>query len=436
MALSPLAAATLDQEARSLLSRLDRVRPFALIMPTVAAARIPAAAGLHIERHLLAKRRELRGLVARYVRWLARSGRSVTPAEAQRRYAFLRLKFNAVLTQLDIFADVLTQRGEHENGVWLAGLDAVAADALALPGQLFEPPPVMTYLDRGHGAAIRRARTRLPGGGDNPVAIVRVPRERMVGSGIASSLVHEVGHQGAALLDLVGSLRRALSARARGAEARRAGGEAPAWRLWERWISEIVADFWSLARVGVAATQGLMGVVSLPRAFVFRINTDDPHPFPWIRVKLSVAFGQTLFPHPQWRRLDRLWEAFYPRAGLDPRSLRTIRVLEATLPSFVELVAHHRPARLQGRSLRHAFPLSDRQPWRLQNLFAHWQERPSAMLTAPPTLVFAVLGQARQDRLLGPAEESRTVARLLTRWALARAVKSGPAASRCRCQAA
>jgi len=33
------------------------------------------------------------------------------------------------------------------------------------------------------------------GGGENPVAIVRVPRERMVGNGIASSLVHEVGHQ-------------------------------------------------------------------------------------------------------------------------------------------------------------------------------------------------------------------------------------------------
>ena len=60
----------------------------------------------------------------------------------------------------------------------------------------------MCYLDRGHGAAIRRARARLPGGGMSPVAIIRVPRERMVGAGIASSLVHEVGHQAAALLDL------------------------------------------------------------------------------------------------------------------------------------------------------------------------------------------------------------------------------------------
>jgi hypothetical protein len=57
--------------------------------------------------------------------------------------------------------------------VWLSGLDVVAADALALPAY-YESPPVICYLDRDVGAAIRRARTRMPGGGENPVAIVRV----------------------------------------------------------------------------------------------------------------------------------------------------------------------------------------------------------------------------------------------------------------------
>lgn len=42
------------------------------------------------------------------------------------------------------------------------------------------------------------------------MAIIRVLRERMVESGIASSLVREVGHQGAASLDLVSSLRPPL----------------------------------------------------------------------------------------------------------------------------------------------------------------------------------------------------------------------------------
>jgi hypothetical protein len=419
MALSPLAASTLEMEARALVTRLSRAKPFALIMPMLAAANVGAVTSGSIERYLMKGRRELRRLAKAYLGWLkSRAGRQSSAAEAQRRLSFLRLKFNAVLTQLDIFADALTQRGEHDNGVWLAGLDVVAADALVLPGRPFEPPPVMIYLDRGHGAAIRRARTRLPGGGENPVAIIRIPRERMVGSGIASSLVHEVGHQGAALLGLVDSLRQAL----RTEQSRHQGDQHLAWGLWERWISEIVADLWSVAKVGVAATQGLMGVVSLPRAFVFRIHVDDPHPFPWIRVKLSAAAGEQLYPHPQWDQLARLWESFYPREGLAARSLRIIQALEATLPAFVRLLLAHRPQALRGKTLHQGFPTGERQPRQLRALFQVWRSSSQEMHKALPTVFFAALGQAKQDRKLGPELESRMVADQLNRWALRRAL--------------
>src|SRR5262245_23739704 len=299
MATDSDAKTMLAYETRAMLARLARVKPFALQESMLPAAALLPAAQVAIDRFLVAGRRELRRLLHRYLQWLHQpAGQAATPAEAQRRFTILRLKFNIVLIQLDMFADVITQRSENETGVWLSGLDVVAADALALPAY-YESPPVICYLDRDIGAAIRRARTRMPGGGENPVAIVRVPRERMIGTGIASSLVHEVGHQAAALLDLVGSLRPALRAMQR--------ETAPAqfvWRLWERWISEIVADLWSVARVGIAATLGLMAVVSLPRAFVFRMNANDPHPMPWIRVKLSAAIGEALYPHPQWRRLS------------------------------------------------------------------------------------------------------------------------------------
>ncbi|MFL6199944.1 MAG: hypothetical protein ACJ76J_12250 [Thermoanaerobaculia bacterium] len=419
MTLSPLAASTLGLEARALLSRLSRVKPFALIMPRVPAAGITPTASKVIDHYLLQGRRELRQKVQAYLRWLEGPGRGATPEEAQRRFSLLRLKFNAGLTQFDIFADALTLRSEHDNGTWLAGLDVAAADALELAAPFYDPPPVVTYLDRGHGAAIRRARTRLPGGGENPVAIVRIPRERMVGSGIASSLVHEVGHQGAALLDLVDSLRQALRER----QGATQGDEKRAWELWDRWISEIVADFWAMAKLGIAATQGLMAVVSLPRAFVFRIQTDDPHPFPWVRVKLSAATGAMLYPHPQWAAFDRLWESFYPREGLDPERLRVIESLEATMPAFIRLLTGHRPKALRGSALAEVFPIRERQPARLQALFEAWRREPSRMRRAAPTLVFAVLGQAKQDRKLSPEGESRLVGDLLNHWAVRRALR-------------
>lgn len=414
MAANSIASWFLGQEARALLTRLSRVKPFVLYQTMVPAAGVPLTAQTAIENYLANGRRKLRSSVYRYLKWLnGPEGQSATPAEVQRRFTFLRLRFNVVLSQFELFSDVLTQRSEHEHGVWLAGLDDVAADALTLPGGYYEVPPVICYLDRGLGAAIRRARTRLPGGGENPVAIIRVPRERMVGSGIASSLVHEVGHQGSALLDLVNSVRPVLQG------LQKSGGKGQnAWHLWERWISEILADFWSVARVGVASTLGLIGLVSLPRPFVFRINVDDPHPIPWIRVKLSCALGKELYPHPQWDRLSSLWESFYPTTDLNDEKRGLLAILEATMPGFVALLINHRPKSLRGKSLIEVMSVSERQPNRLATYYQAWRTSPSQMRVAPPSLAFAVIGQARADGKMSPEEESRILAKLLTHWAL------------------
>ncbi len=404
----------LEQEARALLTRLARIKPFALHETMLPAASLSPAAQTGIERYLMQGRRELRGLIQSYISWLRGPfGRRATPAHAQRLFSLLRLRFNAVLTQFDLFNDALTQRSENEIGVWLSGLEIVSTDALTIPGHYYDVPPIICYLDRGVGAAIRRARTRLPGGGENPVAVIRIPRERMVGSGIASSLIHEVGHQASALLNLVNSLRPVLQGMQRGS-----GAYSAIWSLWERWISEIVADFWSVARIGIASTLGLMGVVSLPRAFVFRLNRDDPHPAPWMRVKLSCAIGQALYPHPQWGRLARLWEAYYPLDGLDAAQRRNYEALQATLPGFVALLINHRPQSLRGRSLAEALQVQNRQPQQLQALFSAWGQEPARMYQASPVLAFAVIGQARIDGRMSPEQESAILAKLLTHWAL------------------
>ena len=403
----------LSQEARAMLTRLERIKSFAMSETMVPAAALTVEAQAAIEGCLQRGRRELNEQLQRFLAWVeGPDGQWAPPDRLQRRFTFLRLRFNVVLGHFDIFSEAMSQRSEADNGVWLAGLDVVAKDALELPGYC-AAPPVLCYLARGPGAAIRRARTRLPGGGENPVALIRVPRERMIGSGIASSLIHEVGHQGAALLDLVPSLRQDFARLRVRSEA-----EQQALQLWERWISEVVADYWSVARVGMAATFGLLGVVSLPRPFVFRPNADDPHPMPWVRVKASCAMGDALYPHPQWAELARLWEQLYPLEGLDAERRRLIAALEASVPRVVQLLVEHRPQALRGRTLAQVMNTQERQPARLAALLDGYRARRQSIRRAPPALAFAVIGQARCSGRLTPEEEGDALADLLRYWAL------------------
>lgn len=402
----------LVNEAESLLTRLSDMKPFAMNMPMVLAATISDEAMRGITELLIKGYRELKHKVGSYINWVKHSQHTgITPENAQARYAFLKLRFNALLDQMDIFADVLAQRAEHETGTLVAGLDALASDAIKVKPCLYSPPPLICFLERGHGAAIRRARTRLPGGDLNPVAVIQVPRERMIGSGIASSLIHEVGHQGAALLNLVETLRDAI--RKRQTHSR----HKVSWDCYYRWISEIIADFWAMAHLGIGATVGLMSVVSLPKYFVFRINLEDPHPFPWIRVKLSLAFGKVLYPHPQWHRYEQLWERMYPRYGATPSTQALLEQLELTMPEFTQLVINHQSEKLGDKKLIDLFPFRSRQPAHLQHLFSTWKFSPEEISKAPPSLLFAVVGQARADASISPAKESEWLKRWLNNWA-------------------
>jgi hypothetical protein len=413
-AMSPCAQALrlLEQEVLGIRARLDAQLPYALQMPMVPAANVSDEAMAAIEKHMQAARRQLRVHIAHFLRQLREM--AATPhnvALAQRRYALLKLFFHAALTHFEIFAEVLTQRSQHGTGVWLSGLDVAAQDGLRQPGVLIAAPPVICYVERGHGGAIRRARTRLPGGGNNPVAVIRMPRERMVGTGVAASLFHEVGHQAAALLDLANAYKRA-------SPGRMARGH-PVWGAWERWISEILADLWAVSRVGIAATCGLMSVVSLPRAFVLRINLDDPHPAPWIRVKLSVAMGKALYPHPQWDQLEQVWERLYPRSQMSPGQRKAFDALDRAIPQFVAVLLAMHPPALRGRSLGAALRLPDRHPEHLLRVWHAVKLRPQQLLADTPTLAFAVLGQARYSGLLPASQELKVIAELLQRWALA-----------------
>ena len=232
--------------------------------------------------------------------------------------------------------------------------------------------------------------------------------------------MHETGHQAAALLGLVESLRPDIQRARRGL----AGPERIAWQLWERWISEIVADLYAIARAGVASTMGLIGLVSLPRAFVFRMAPDDPHPFAWIRVHVSCAFGDALYPDPQWRQLAQVWTSMYPMDRLPAGRVRVIRALLDSMPAFLRLVLGHRPASLRGRTVGDVLRSEDRSPDRLVRRYRAWTANPAAIRRTRPALAFAVVGQARARGLLTPEGEDRLLGRLISYWALQSTLQS------------
>ncbi|MEV0799452.1 hypothetical protein AB0I34_17290 [Kribbella sp. NPDC050281] len=413
MTAMPDAVWFLEQECRALRTRLALVQPFVLHESMLPAAALAPDALLAVERFLIQGREELRRRLDAYYDWLLGAGASAPPDEQQRRFVSLRWRFNDVLTQFDTFQQAITQRSESRIGIWLSGLDVAARDALQLPG--IAVPPIICYLDRGQGAAIRRARTRLAGGDPSPTALVLIPRERMIGSsGIASSLLHECGHQVAALLELVPSLHHEVRRYAR----RRPDDERPAWQLWQRWLSEIVADLHSVGKLGIGSTLGLMGVVSLPRVFVLRMTEGDPHPFPWIRVHLSCALGDVLYPHPQWAAVARLWDELYPATGLDAARQRLFATLRRTCPLLAGLLAGHRPPALRDHTLADIYPTRERTPDRLARQYDDVLTDPGRLCRERPTLAFAILGQARADGRLRPEDESTVVNDLLTRWAL------------------
>jgi hypothetical protein len=402
----------LSNEAQSLLARLHQVKPFSMTMPMVKGASVSNKALKNVVDMLEESKKTLYKRLAGFIRKAAvAKAQHTSPKNLQAEFTILKLRFNSILDQLDIFADVLSQRSEHEVGIWLSGLDILAEDGLKIGESFFDSPALMVFLERGHGAAIRRARTRLPGGDMNPVGVIQIPRERMVGSGIASSLIHEVGHQAAELLDINKSLRLMLTGKMD------EGKQVHAWQCYERWISEIIADYWAMGHLGIAATLGLMGVVTLPEYFQFRLDLEDPHPAPYMRVKISCAFGKAMFPHPQWDRAWNLWQLFYPVDNLPDDKILLLEELDEALDEFVSLVNNHRPAILKGKRLVDLFPLAQRQPQQLQQLFRLWSTNTSLIERAPPTLVFAVLGQAKSDMEIEAVEESRLLTQQLRNWA-------------------
>ncbi len=402
--------ANLKHNAVALDLKLAGLRPLSVTMTMVPAAVTPPSVLQGIDSLIARQKEQLSQRLQQFKRRLT----DRDAEKNQRYYSFLRLRFNAILVQYDIFADVLTQRGEHGYGIWLAGLDWLARDALHPRLSLPKAPHMLTYLERGLGAAIRRKDTKLPGGVMNPVALIRIPRSRLLDSSIACSLVHEVGHQAVAILGLVHSLKTAIDR----VLSHTGKAKVSAWRYFRLCISEIIADCWAISRLGITAVNGLVGVLSLPPAFIYRLKPGDPHPFPWIRVLLACAVGQYLFPHDQWQKLERLWHSYYPAEKLSTETRLLCRQVLTTTPEFLEMLFNHPVSQMGNKRFIDLFNRNNLQIDSLQHKWRHWSSDQQALSKRSPIELLAVIGQARWENRISPEKETSLITSLMEPWAM------------------
>ena len=98
------------------------------------------------------------------------------------------------------FADAINTRTNPKISGYLKAFDILAYRSMAmLLDQLGKPTPsALSYFEKGIGAAVLRANVRLwDGTGVNPVAAIKITHHNLLRN---TALIHEAGHQAAAVV--------------------------------------------------------------------------------------------------------------------------------------------------------------------------------------------------------------------------------------------
>lgn len=261
----------------------------------------------------------------------------------QRVVAFRR-RFLQVETMLDFYGDAVNTRTSPKLAAILRGCDVLASQALerALAPLGRPVPPVLVYIDKGFGASILRAGLRFWTGGPlSPAAAIKITRHNL---GRPTALIHEAGHQFAAIVGWNEELATALQRELAGASAEVAS-------MWGATASEVAADCFAFAHAGYASVAALHDVVAGEEESVFRLMPGDPHPVAFVRVLLGVQMCVRFFGAGPWDELAAAWVRAYPlrRAPRDVRGLLELSV--ELLPRIVDVCMRRPMLAFGGRSL-------------------------------------------------------------------------------------
>ncbi|UFS71445.1 hypothetical protein LPW11_04425 [Geomonas sp. RF6] len=237
-----------------------------------------------------------------------------------------RQRYLKTETTLEFYADAIRSRTSPEVGAVLRGCDSLAHRSMSLVlDQLGKPvPATLTFIDKGMGALILKARLRLWDGSESPVASIKITRHNLHRP---TSLIHETGHQVAHIAgwneELAGVLREGLhGSTPRGAQA------------WSGWASEIAADAHAFVHTGYAAVAALHDVLAGEESQVFRHTPGDPHPVGYLRVLLGAEMCRAFYGEGPWDDLALAWGYRHPLEGA-PAGVA--RLIEESLPHLRQI---------------------------------------------------------------------------------------------------
>lgn len=220
--------------------------------------------------------------------------------QVQRQLLEFRQRYLRTETLLDFYGDAINTRTNPATAALLRACDVLARRSISelLDKLGLTTPPVLTYIDKGSGAAILKAELRLwDGKTESLTAAIKIVRHNLYRP---TALIHEAGHQVAHAIgwseELAAVLDRELSS---------ASPELVS--MWASWASEITADAYAFVHTGYASVAGLHDVVAGGVATVFRYIPGDPHPIGYIRVLLGVEMCRQFFGSGDWDHLAHAW---------------------------------------------------------------------------------------------------------------------------------
>ena len=243
-----------------------------------------------------------------------------------RRLQRVRRQYGQVETVVSFYADAVNTRTSHTLGTHMRALDRLAVTSMrsALDPMGRPVPPVLTYVDKGLGAAILRAGVRLWDGRRSPAAAIKVTRHNLYRP---TALVHETGHQVAHLL----GWNREASA----AMGKVLADDRQLALVWRSWTSEITADAYAFVHCGYAAVAALHDVVANEIESVLQLTPGDPHPVSYIRVLLGVEMCRRYYGAGPWDDLAAAWTATHPLSQAAPGVGDLLRRSRTRLPELV-----------------------------------------------------------------------------------------------------